>query len=1384
MQDIEEYKNKLKDLIEQLIDLGNIEQAEKTILEYEEMVKEDIDIVSMKAVILIMKNEIAQAEKLLIKSLNRYGQDFELLFNLAYLYEVKENYQKCYYYYYKANEKCDNIEIKENIKITLNNLRNTYNVHEYLERKHVLMLAQIFPPMGGSGVQRTLKFAKYLREFNYEPVIITVGNTSFEYLKDKSLEKEIPENLEIIRFDENSKLNGAQVTNLLNKYEGLINDEKIILEYKNIITKLSEEGKEKELLNTLLIPDLSSFWAMDVLDRIDEYIDFTSIDIIYSTSGPYSDHIIGYFLKERINKPWICDFRDEWTNNPYADFDKSNLSYKIIRNMEINILNNCDKLITISNLAKQNYINDLKVQERKIQVITNGYDEDDFKNIELNRGNNSKFRIIHNGMLYMIRTPKTFLMAIKKLIDECKIDKNKIEIIFSYTEEKEKCLKYLAENNMDSIVKFKDYMDHEESIKLSMKSDMLLLIVGQGEKNKGVYTGKVFEYLRMNKPILALSPKHSVVEELLKETNSGENYEFEDVKGISNYIYKNYKEWEKNDNNQKNDNKSIEKYERKNLTNNLSNIFDQVLNEETNIKIFEDDKLAIKLNVEKMITQSNFDEADTIINEYIKVVKNDCEMYSIKAVSLIMQGRLNEAEVVLKEGLSINKDNFDLNYNMGYLYEQKEKFNHSVRYYKKAVDNCGDINLKFDICSVIEKISSEHNLDFVEDKKKIVFFVIENGDAFIGDIINELSDEYETKKIIVTNYEQIDEGMEWADICWFEWCDSLIVYGSKHRLAEEKRIICRIHGWEVYEEVIRNPDWRNVDDLIIVAPHIRRLFEENTKGLNKGSLRIHTVFCGINVNKYPLNIKEKGYNLGYLGYINFKKNIPLTLDIFKKLYDEDKRYKLYLAGKFNENRTLEYLKYFIKENNLGNNIFFEHWKSEQEKIEWFKKINYMIVSSIDEGLCFAAAEAMCSGIKPILHNCEGIKDHYDNKYIFNSSDEAVNMISEEKYNSKEYRNFIEENYSLKKEYYNIKSILDNIAENYNEETEMNEKKPLVTIGVLNFNYEQYLDKCITSILNQKYTNIEILIVDDYSTDYSIEMIKSYEKEHKNIRGIYHKQNSGGCILGLREIIEQASGEYCFFISSDDCLLQDNSIDIFVQELLSNSEVDYVFSNLVIIDKCDKATNIYKYDNYDKEQIVMSIFKNGGSSPITITGGMHRMSFFRSNNINWFEDEKNIVAGDTLNILINIKNYDWKYKYINENLICYRQHGKNMTFNLKQRVPSIISVLEYIINNFDENIYLAQYNFNKINNGNREALKYFLIGVSYYNLFEHYSSGNWKAWGVESLNVEENYIIDAVYPLIKVIKKYLIKSLEINEEYKGEIINIHSKIDMYLSEVKV
>ncbi|WP_125154756.1 glycosyltransferase [Clostridium rectalis] len=660
MKGLEQYRLKTKKKIEELINSNELDEAEKVILEYEESIEEDVDIISMKSIILIMKGDLNKAEKLLIKSLNKYGETYSLLFNLAYLYEMKDNYQKAYYYYVKADKKCNNKEIRNNIENNLDKLKFNYNICEYICQRQVLVISHIFPPMSGSGVQRTLKFVKYLRDFNWEPVVVTVGDTVYNYLKDATLENEIPKDLQIVKFDEKLNFNGREVTNIIENYTKLIKNEDIILQYKSIINKFSEENDYENIFKTLLLPDHLSFWSMDVINKIDEFVDFNSIDIIYSTSGPYSDHIIAYFLKEKYDKPWVCDFRDEWTNNPYANFDKNYLGYKMILQMEKSILEKSNKIITNSPLARKNYIEILNVPKEKIITITNGYDEEDFKNIQLTKEKNNKFTITHNGMLYMVRTPDTFLMAVKKLIDESRINKDKIEIIFSYIENKDSWVNYLKENNMDSIVTFKDYMSHKDSINLSMNSDMLLLIVGLDEENKRIYTGKIFEYLRMNKPILSLSPKHSVVEELLNENQCGENFEFKDIIGISEYIFKKYKEWENGIESKNNNNQLIKKYERRELTQQLSSVFEEVL-------------LSEKYDINKEISLLYSSKKYKDIFDWINRNYTNSEMY------------LEVIEVCRFWINKIDNKTGSIYFIMGYIYNNLKEFDKAIKYHKMSL---------------------------------------------------------------------------------------------------------------------------------------------------------------------------------------------------------------------------------------------------------------------------------------------------------------------------------------------------------------------------------------------------------------------------------------------------------------------------------------------------------------------------------------------------------------------------------------------------------------------------------------------------------------------------------------------------------------------------
>lgn len=310
-----------------------------------------------------------------------------------------------------------------------------------------------------------------------------------------------------------------------------------------------------------------------------------------------------------------------------------------------------------------------------------------------------------------------------------------------------------------------------------------------------------------------------------------------------------------------------------------------------------------------------------------------------------------------------------------------------------------------------------------EVRPKISFFVKQGMDNFTDDIINCLNDIYEVKKIIVTEYNQIDEGMEWADICWFEWCDELIIYGSNHRLAPHKKIICRLHRYEIFTDYPLKVEWSNVDKLIVVTEHIKRFFFAVMPKLN-ASLDIVTIENGVNLDKYSFKERKKGFNIACVGYIHSRKNPVLLLQILNKLVKIDSRYKLYIAGQFQDPLIELYWNYQILEMGLKDNIIFDGWQNDIEK--WLDDKNYLLSTSIHESFGYGIAEAMACGIKPVIHNFILAHEIWDRKYLFNGIDDAVDIITSGEYASREYRGYIEERYSLKKQLNCIINLINTI----------------------------------------------------------------------------------------------------------------------------------------------------------------------------------------------------------------------------------------------------------------------------------------------------------------------------------------------------------------------
>lgn len=302
--------------------------------------------------------------------------------------------------------------------------------------------------------------------------------------------------------------------------------------------------------------------------------------------------------------------------------------------------------------------------------------------------------------------------------------------------------------------------------------------------------------------------------------------------------------------------------------------------------------------------------------------------------------------------------------------------------------------------------------DIHNERKKIVFFS-QGDDNFIKDIIEKLSIQYETKKItikLLANINQIDKWMEWADICWFEWCDDLLIYASKLEIAKNKKIICRLHSYEAFTYYPSRVNWDCVDRLIFVSEDIRKYVIEHFKVSKEITVVIPN---GVDLTKWEFKQRCHGFNVAYIGYINYKKGPMLLLHTLKAIYDQDSRYKFYIAGQFQDPRDSLYFEQMVKEFGLESNYFFEGWQQDLDK--WMEDKNYILCTSILESQNMSVMQAMAKGIKPVVHNFVGAKGIYNESFLWNTIEEAVSKISGGCYNSNEYREFIENNYSLEKQ---------------------------------------------------------------------------------------------------------------------------------------------------------------------------------------------------------------------------------------------------------------------------------------------------------------------------------------------------------------------------------
>ncbi|GGX31005.1 glycosyltransferase family 4 protein [Aquimarina muelleri] len=420
----------------------------------------------------------------------------------------------------------------------------------------VLIITYYWPPAGGPGVQRWLKFVKYFRDFGIEPVVYVPENPTYP-LEDSSLVAEIPKGIEILKQPIFEPYRFAEI---FSKKES------------KTISKGIIAGKEKQsfiqrfllyIRGNFFIPDARKFWVKPSVEYLKDFIIENKIETIITTGPPHSVHLIGKELKNQTGVKWLADFRDPWTTIGYHDKLKlTKRSLQKHKRLEKEVLKEADHIVVTSFTTQKEF---QSLTDTSVSVVTNGFDKESIPETVLD----TKFTVSHIGSLLQGRDPKLFWKVLYELTQENKTfaEAFQLQLVGAVSED---VLFSIKEAGLSDFIVFKGYVPHIEAIQIQRSSQILLLIEIDSKETKCIIPGKLFEYMVSKRPIIALGPADADISRIIKETNSGVFFEYHEYEKIKTQMLQYFNHFQEQK--LKSHVIGVEKYSRRNLTQVLTEI--------------------------------------------------------------------------------------------------------------------------------------------------------------------------------------------------------------------------------------------------------------------------------------------------------------------------------------------------------------------------------------------------------------------------------------------------------------------------------------------------------------------------------------------------------------------------------------------------------------------------------------------------------------------------------------------------------------------------------------------------------------------------------------------------------------------------------------------
>ena len=425
--------------------------------------------------------------------------------------------------------------------------------------KKLLIITYYWPPAGGPGVQRWLKFVKYLPEFDVQPIVYVPENPTYPIL-DQQLESEVSDNAIILK---KSIFEPYQLASFLSKNKT-----------KKISSGIIPNQKKQSLLEKLMlwvrgnlfIPDARVFWVQPSVSFLEKYIQENEIDTIITSGPPHSLHLIGLGLKQKLNITWLADFRDPWTTIGYhKSLRLSHFAAKKHKQLESQVLNSADTIIVTSKTTKAEF---QVLTTKPIEVITNGFDIEKVDKQTLD----TKFSLAHIGSFLSERNPQILWESLVELCHELPDFKTHLEIKLIGAVSQE-VLETIAQFGLHSYLNNLGYVSHAEAVAHQRKSQVLLLIEIDSQDTKSILPGKLFEYLVSERPIVAIGPMGSDFAEIITNTNTGVFFEYSEKAKLKQTIQEYYTQFLQG--NLQSHAIGLQQYSRKNLTQQLVELLNQ-----------------------------------------------------------------------------------------------------------------------------------------------------------------------------------------------------------------------------------------------------------------------------------------------------------------------------------------------------------------------------------------------------------------------------------------------------------------------------------------------------------------------------------------------------------------------------------------------------------------------------------------------------------------------------------------------------------------------------------------------------------------------------------------------------------------------------------------